>query len=146
MNDAAFVAQVIASYSPQNFNELAPHRMLKTFKDFFRGMDGPLVTVLPLVQYAATQQGIGMISFLEQHGSLSAERCAQVFTALFYERIWLLGQVAGPIPTPVIKLINDFAEFDLTANFAKAAANLIRMAPVLSALETKGLHWTQISP
>ena len=146
INDASFVAQAIASYAPQNLHgdeyELAPHNIRKTFKDCFRGMDKPLVSALEVVQCAANQQGVGMQSFLEQQGSYGAVRCVQLVTPILYERIWLLGQVAGPIPAPVIKLINDFSESDLTKDFAKVD-DLIRLAPVLAALEGKGLTWTE---
>jgi hypothetical protein len=80
-----------------------------------------------------------MISFIEEEGKGAAAKVVS-FTR---ERLWLLGQVCGPIPTSIMKLVYEFCDRDISKE-VKKAINLSELAPIVSALEYIGMTWKDI--
>ena len=60
-----------------------------------------------------------------------------------WEHIWLLGQVVGSAPLPLVMKINDFAHGHLQQDWQNAS-ELLRLAPIIVAYEDRGVAWRHI--
>jgi hypothetical protein len=90
------------------------------------------------LQNVSEETGI-TLSFIEEGG----KQAATTVISFARERLWLLGQVSGPMPTSIIKLVDVLSDQDLSKEVRKAV-KLIEWAPILSAFEYCGMTWKEL--
>jgi hypothetical protein len=116
---------------------------------YLGGIKDRVLSALEVVDYGSLH--FGQVSFLEEEGRVAAQRCGELFSSHKVQWMWVLRQVVvsmpgigNPLPAGVNMLIDDFSGMETRERSVKVA-ELMAVAPVLCALEMKGLHWNQIS-
>jgi hypothetical protein len=113
-------------------------------KKFIYDVLKPMCLSLQVTELIASSNNlIESLSFVENQGKDVAKTCAKLCNAYCAERIWLLSQVSEPIPATVVMSIDSFCGQDLSRKFL-LANDLVYYAPILSALENKGITWKEI--
>jgi hypothetical protein len=100
-----------------------------------------LTDIFAMVEAVQKHQDPIDTPLLDQDSKHVARECERYY----YECIWLLGQVCGPLPTNVIHQIDEFANQSLSQNFVLIAV-LHRLGPDFGALRNIYNNIQQYSP
>jgi hypothetical protein len=135
-NNVQFVAQGIQCYSGN-----IDMGMYRT-REFVFTVLWPIFPILQVVDMAA-DNCTGQMSFVANQGRDAAVKCAEWIKSYHVEKIWLLGQASNHLFTELVVRIDALCDHDLSRGF-QLGNRLIYFAPILSALECKGLSWKDL--